>query len=206
MQNDEQELLAAIERLQQLENPNKKIFYVYYDDTGAIKHVRNYFESDALSYIEVSEEDIDFSKFNPDDYCVLNENNHMKLVKLEKIFEKILNIKEVIYEVPKVSTYKPYEITDEDVIIEQNSWNKNFKITLSKKWIDMFGHLKNLRKNITLYVTAEQDPNVLFKILNVPIEKLIDYPVIIKYEDFIDRPCSIYGTKYFEKYIHIHYS
>jgi hypothetical protein len=206
MDDNDQALLEALKRLQELENPNKKIFYIYYDDTGTVKHVRNYLETDVLSYIEIPEGEIDFSKFNPDDYCVSNDNNQMKLVKLEKIFDKIMNVKDIIYEIPKVSRYEPYEITDEDVIVEQNSWNSHFKIMLSKKWIDMFGHLKNLRKNITLYVTAEQDPNILYKILNVPIEKLIDHPVVVKYDDFIDCSCSVYGTKYFEKYIHIHYS
>lgn len=206
--DDNDELMAAIERLRKLENPDKKIFYVYYNPTdGSINHVRNYFENDSSPYIEISEDDIDFSNFNIEDYCVLNDNNQMKLVKIEQslVLDRLVNIKYFAYEIPKILTHTKYEITDKDIIIEQNSWDKEFKISLSKEWIDMFGDSKNLRNDITLYVTAEQDPNILYKILNCSVETLIDHPVIIEYDEFVDCPCSIYGTKYFEKYIHVHY-
>jgi hypothetical protein len=208
MQTDEEiAYLEAVKRLDSLLNPPKIVYYIHYDDDGLIKNVRNYLEThDNLPYIEMDGNSFDFKNFKIQDYAVINENNQMVLTKIEKIFDKILSIKDIVYEIPKISIYQEYEITDEDIIIEQDSWHSEFRIRLSKKWSDTFGHLRNVNRNIVLYVTKEQDPNILYKTLNIPIYKLIGVPSLkISYDDFKDTPCSIYGTRYFEKYLHIHY-
>lgn len=203
MSQDIFELLKEKEQ----ENQKEKKFYVYYDSsTEEIIHFRNYLEEDLYPFIVVSESDIDctLDKFNPSDYRVLNVEKKLKLIKNER---SQFNIKNVIHLIPKVIINNKNQIKNYqyDIIIEQNNKDRVFQLKLSTDTKEKFilqKSLKDLRLNV--YVTAENDPHILYQTLEFKIEDLLKNGYHkIPFDDFNEGKCNLFSNKYFQEYLHV---
>lgn len=196
------------ELLKQKENENKKEkkFYVYYDPvTGEIIHFRNYIENDILPFIEMSEADIHESieNFIPKNYFVLETSDGLKLIKSEKIINQI-DINNIIHQVIKITSENQIEsIQPYDLIIEQDNKNKLFKITASPEIKKRIFAQNLLHLVMYIYVTAEDDPNILYQTLEFKMDDLKYESYIINFDDNINEPCNLFLKKYFQTYLHV---
>ena len=189
---------------QQEEDLRKKpIFYVYYDFASRkVLSIRNYIESlDSMPYVEMTTDEFDFtvSDFNITEYVIIPSEK-----KLKKITDE-LNVLSIItnrvYEIPKVLIYNNELF---DLLIEQNNSTKEFRIKLSDTLRDKFIFQSMSSQKMEIYVTAENDPNILYKTLKFTFGNLVanEYH-LIPFEDFKGDKVNIYALKYFENYLHV---
>ena len=189
---------------QQEEDLRKKpIFYVYYDFASRkVLSIRNYIESlDSMPYVEMTTDEFDFtvSDFNITEYVIIPSEK-----KLKKITDE-LNVLSIItnrvYEIPKVLIYNNELF---DLLIEQNNSTKEFRIKLSDTLRDKFIFQSMSSQKMEIYVTAENDPNILYKTLKFTFGNLVanEYHSI-PFEDFKGDKVNIYALKYFENYLHV---
>ena len=202
----------VFELLKQLEfqNSSEKKFYIYYDpSTGEIIHFRNYFEDDSLPFIEITESEFDspVENFDLKKYLVLKKDDKPELVKSDTIsilLEKMTNIDDLIYQLPKVKS-EEFDLDNEnDLVIEQDNLEKVFRIVLSARMKEKFLRYRSMQQNLNVYVTAENDPNILYKTLEFKMRDLIDNDsYIIEYGDFDGEDCNLFSVKYFQSYLHV---
>ena len=189
---------------QQEEDLRKKpIFYVYYDFASRkVLSIRNYIESlDSMPYVEMTTDEFDFTvpDFNITEYVIIPSEK-----KLKKITDE-LNVLSIItnrvYEIPKVLIYNNELF---DLLIEQNNSTKEFRIKLSDTLRDKFIFQSMSSQKMEIYVTAENDPNILYKTLKFTFGNLVanEYHSI-PFEDFKGDKVNIYALKYFENYLHV---
>lgn len=202
----------VFEFLKQLEAQNKgeKKFYAYYDpSTGEIIHFRNYFEDDSYPFIEVSETEIDtpIEQFDLKSYLVLKKGDKVQLTKIDTISSILgnsTNIDDLIYQIPKVNLNEVNNKEDYDLIIEQDNFEKVFRIRLSEETKEKFLRLNSIQQNFSVYVTAANDPNILYKTLEFKINDLIVKDgYVIKFDDFDGESCNLFSIKYFQNYLHV---
>jgi hypothetical protein len=190
-----------------LEKPK---FYVHYDPkTNNIISFRNYLDTtDSSPYFELSKEDLDVdpSKFEMSSYKVKTENGKFKLEKIVVPTIQITKIDEFIYEIPKLvlDTKITGDEYSYDLLIEQNNFSKKFKIRLSKLLREKFSLQNRDTHVLCLYVTAVNDPNILYKTLKCTMGDLITNEFYtLAFDDFQGDQVNIYGLKYFEEYLHV---
>lgn len=198
------------ELLRKQEEAIKKppVFYIHYDNTTKrIVSLRNYLDdSDIHPYFELTQEDFDFSspEFNIANYMVDTSEKKLKKLGLDVI--EVCTIDTFIYEIPKIETLKriTYEDHPFDLLIEQNNPLREFKIKLSKNLRESLA-LKNIfSQEMFVYVTAINDPNILYKTLKFTFGDVIynEY-FTIPFEDFDGYKSNVYAFRYFEKYLHV---
>lgn len=198
------------EILRQQEDALKKkpVFYVHYDPVTFLGvNLRNYLdENDTLPYIEITEKDFDLA--NPS-FTISNYRIHIKDKKLEKIEEKIIPISKIadfIYEIPKIVskerlTYKDYPF---DLQIEQNNSLREFRIKLSRALKEKFALQGKSNQIMSVYVTALNDPNILYKTLKFTFGELMQHEYYtLPFDDFNGDMANVYALKYFQDYIHV---
>lgn len=188
----------------------KPTFYVHYDPiTKNISSLRNYLdETDPFPHVELKEEDFDgsLSKLDITKYRIVLENGKNKLEKIVIHEAAITKINDFIYQIPKVVS--DVRITADtqyfDLLIEQNNPLKEFRIKLSKMLREKFSLQSKDSQVIYLYVTAVNDPNILYKTLKCTIGQLIanEY-YTLNFDDFQGDDVNIFGLKYFEEYLHV---
>lgn len=201
----------VFEILRQLElyNSNEKKFYVYYDpSTGEIIHFRNYFEDDPHPFIEVLESELDtpIEQFDLKKYFVSKKGDKAELSRIDTIaaLENINNIDSLIYQLPKVDLKDFNNQEETDLIVEQDNIKEIFRIIFSKATKERFLRYRSMQQELNIYVTAESDPNILYKTLKFKISDLIDNDsFVINFEDFSGENCNLFSVKYFESYIHV---
>lgn len=194
----------------ELENQKEKKFYIYYDPrTGDIVHFRNYIENDSYPFIEVAESEFENSiaEIDINEYFITNKDNKAKLVKrIDKEFEK-LNVDALVYQIPKIAVEnrrqaKQYSF---DILIEQNNKDKCFYLRISSEVHEKFSSQRNLTSLVfNFYVTAENDPNILYQTLEFKMSDLISNEYYtIEFDGFIEEKCNIFTRKYFQTYLHV---
>lgn len=199
----------ALELLKQLLSPSEPImFYFHYDpSTGNIINLRNYLEVDEYPYLKFPCTDFD-GEIYINDYQVINQDGNKCLVKKNKSIETITKIDDIVHQISKKTADPNIKISQVnynfDVLIEQDNNKKEFRIRLSGALKDQYHKDLNSKKSLIFYVTAENDPNILYKTLDIPLNKLLQYHYYtIPYDDFIDISCNIFSTRYFQNYLHL---
>jgi hypothetical protein len=193
----------------------KKLIHVFYDpEHGNIKVISGESNESTLPYISLSQDEIntiiDGTKpmheykvvFSPDEKDFI-------LIHVDEEEEVLQSIHDVIYQYPfKIDTSKPLEIdptNDITVIQDYNDscWkfyiNGNLASKLSKKKM----YFDNIHE---LYVTEANDPNILYKIMRLPLKDLItNFYYIIPFDDidYNEVKISIFSRKLFSKYQYI---
>ena len=120
--------------------------------------------------------------------------------------QKIRSLSKLIYdEIYQIEKYYVRnDVLGYDILIEQNNKSKEFKIKLSDELRIRLEYADNLSKKMILYVTAENDPNILYKTIDISILYLIDNIFkIIDFDDYDGTPCNIFTRKIFENYKHL---
>ena len=199
------------ELLKQKEQENKaeKKFYIYYEpSTGEVVHLRNYLEQDSHPFITITESDLEESieNFKPKDYLVLENKKKMKLIKADTITIDQFNIDDLIYQIPKITVENRNQIKKHyyDIAIEQNNKDRVFRLKFSSETKEKFLPQQNLRQlSLSIYVTAESDPHILYQILEFKIRDLLDNQYYtINFDDFNGEKCNLFSRKYFQTYLH----
>lgn len=182
------------------------VYYVHYDiSTRRILSFRNYLEkNDENPFLKITEKDIEIpiEEFEISNYLVMTKEKKTFLEKIKK--EEAVNfglIDDIIFQIPKIE--KVLENEPYDLLIEQNNDKGAFFIKLSNDISEKYKFLK-VDKEMYMYVTAPDDPNILYKTLKFNISDLVntDYHKI-KFEDFLGQKSNIYSLKYFQDYLHV---
>lgn len=192
----------------ELESKQEKKYYVYYNSsTGEIIHFRNYLEQDSNPFIVVSSSEIDdVQNFKLKDFLVIEKNKKMRMVNIDSARIDPFNIYDLIYQVPKIVIDSRTKIKDYryDIAIEQNNEDRVFRLKISSEVKENFLLQPNLRQLIlNIYVTAENDPHILYQTLEFRLQDLLDHQYhTIEYDDFNGETCNLFSKKYFQTYLH----
>lgn len=183
----------------------EKFYYVYYNPiTGEITSFRNEIVEDTFPFIEIKSSDIDVSieEFNMIDYRVWKKDNNLTLIRKPASIEFLSDDSQLIYRVPRQEENK--HVSDNpDMVIEQDNDHKLFRICLSESVIEKFQGLELVNQNMSVYVTEEGDPNILYETLTFNISEIISSgSKEIPFGSFSGGVCNIFLTKYFESYLH----
>lgn len=200
----------VFELLRQQEEAIKKkpVFYIHYDPVTMLGvNLRNYLDAkDPLPYVEFKENDFDFSdpSFSICNYRIIIDEK--KLVKIEEKIIPISKIADFIYEIPKVISKERITYADRpfDLLIEQNNPLGEFRIKLSKPLKEKFALQGKNNQSMHVYVTALNDPNILYKTLKFTFGELIQHEYYtLPFEDFNGDMANVYALKYFQEYVHV---
>lgn len=196
-------------RLREEQNKLEKKYYVYYEpSTGEIIHFRNCLENDSYPYIEILESELDIPplEFESRNYFVSQKNKKLELVKKNDAAETQFNIDNVVYQIPKVIAKARNQLKKNpyDLLIEQNNKDRVFRLKFSSEMKKMYYDRENLLQlKLHIYVTAEDDPNILYQILEFKMYDLITNAYYtIPFEDFNGEKCNLFSKKYFHLYLH----
>jgi hypothetical protein len=193
----------VFEILRRLESgiQDSSIRYVYYSEsTGNVLAIRNYIESgDELPYIEVDESELEKDR-NLTDYKVIERQGQFILIKLDIEWPKF-NVNDDIHKIEKINQIDE----DYDLLIRQDNYDKKFCFIISNELIEKLSRLRSNEREIVAYVTAENDPNILYLTVRFKANKLIeDKKIYIDFSGYDgDIPCSIYTKRIFENYKHL---
>lgn len=193
-------------RLLEIEANSIKKYYFYYDPaTMFIVHVRNYLEQDQYPYVEITEDRLPFKvgEINIGDLMILDQGGEYTIISKPSVKERYIvkTIDSIIFKVSKITakSLDEVDVKNYDLLIEQDDNRKEFRIRLTSKNFKIKEDFKML-----VYVTAENDPNILYKSLYIDFNKLLDYTwYTVVYDDFKGSHCSVFFTKYLENYLHV---
>jgi hypothetical protein len=206
----DQDDLDALELLKQLLNPTPNIeFYFHYDTlTGRVMSIRNYFESDdTYPYIKVSQSDYD-PDISMNDYRIIDKDGKKTLVKNLNLIDNIPKIDDTIYQIRKQLASPEVKISQRnyqfDLLIEQDNDKKEFRIRVSGEIKDQYHQVLTTNRKLVCYVTAENDPNILYRTLDIPMGHLLNYNYYtIPYGEYDGTPCNIFAFRFFQNYLHL---
>lgn len=202
-----EEIIKFLNEQEKALKQKPKFFLHYNPETLRIVNFRNYLESkDELPYIELTEEQlgVPLKNFDVIDYFVSPDKK-----KIEKIVDEgvtVSKIDDLIYEIPKVVSDKRLTYKDKqfDLMIEQNNTLREFKIKLSKPIKERFRFQARSAQEMSVYVTAMNDPNILYKTLKFTFSNIIENEYFtITFGDFGGQEVNIYASKYFDNYLHV---
>lgn len=203
-----QDIFELLKQKEQEIKAEKK-FYVYYEpSTGEVVHLRNYLEQDQQPFITITESDLEepIENFKSSDYLVLENKKKMKLVKIDTVTADQFNVDDLIYQIPKVFVENRNQIRKHhyDIVIEQNNKDKVFRLKFSPEIKEKFSLQQNLKQmSLSIYVTAESDPHILYQILEFRMQDLLDNQYYtINFDDFNGETCNLFSRKYFQTYLH----
>jgi hypothetical protein len=189
-------------------NAEPKYFFYYDPITLDIIYLKNYFEEDAnYPHIELLQSEIiDIAVPGINDFSVVEIDGEKQIVQKKKTV-KIDTIEDIIYQIPKINSDPNIKISQAnyifDLLIEQDNSKKEFRIRLSSVIKDQYDR-KSLNQDMSFYVTAENDPNILYKTLIVHINELLkNHYYTIPYNDFEGTDCNIFSRRYFQQYLHM---
>jgi hypothetical protein len=196
--------MDPFEELKFYENNQETPLFVHYNKkTGSIIHVRNYLEYDKHPFIQVTQTQVldDVTKYHVD-----ITSSPPTLLKVADITDSFSTNIESISKYEKITTNKKVTQRDYkfDLLIEQDDIAQQFRIRLSTKLKKQFGKLHDFNETIKVYVTEENDPNILHQTLKFNIKNLINATsFIIAYNNFNGGDCSLYGYEHFATNLHI---
>ena len=177
-------------------------YYVYYDPhTGSVLHIRNYEEIDLYPHIVVLSSELPEKNRNLSDFLVLEKNGEFKLTN-KKIDLIKFDIDQDIHMIEKI---KDANSPTFDILIKQDNQEKKFYFIMSDVLVSRLENLWKREKDIIMYVTAENDPNILYSTIRFDAFRLIKYSAtVIDFDDGYDgaTPCTIFTRKLFQNYKH----
>lgn len=179
-------------------------FYVCFDiETGVIQKLINY-EDDSLHKIEVDRDTyVDFikGKRKPSLHLVLPDSDG----KTYKLVAKGLDVLDFDVDLSIHKISKSLDDESVDVFkISQDIKESVWIVSISKDLRDFIGQANYYKDKLQLmYVTNENDPNILLDTLMIPIGDLLKNDQIeIKKESATFQNCSLYCGKIFKNYHH----
>lgn len=195
-------------RKQEEEIRKKPVYYIHYDKTTRrIISLKNYFdETDTYPHLKFTSEEFDFSSpnFNIVNYIVDPVEKSIKKIDDELI--QVENIDTFIYQIPKLISPKRLTYADNpfDLLIEQNNLVKEFRIKLAKNLKEKFFAQNMVAQDMFVYITAENDPNILYKTLRFTLGDIIynEY-YTLPFDDFNGNSANVYAIRYFQNYLHV---
>jgi len=125
-------------------------------------------------------------------------------------FDRNLENNDIFLSYNKLFMYKNKNLSAEDidVLIVKNLKKQSWQIIVSdhiKKNTQQF-HKTDLSRMLSLSVTEYNDPNILYRALNVKLNDLLSSPSIeipFKYEwEKVDKNVSIFVEKFFDSYLY----
>ena len=189
-------------------NAEPKYFFYYDSITLDIIYIKSHFEEDdKYHYIELLQSEVvDIAVPSVNDFSIVEVDGKKQVVQKQKTI-KIDTIEDIIYQIPKTDADPTIKISQAnyifDLLIEQDNSKKEFRIRLSSAIKDQYDR-KSLNQDMSFYVTAENDPNILYKTLKVHINELLkNHYYTIPYNDFEDTDCNIFSRRYFQQYLHM---
>lgn len=199
---------------EKISTTNNNVFVFYDSESGDLKGISNQSNELSFPYISLNVDEInsiiDGTRpiyeykvvFSPDDKDFI-------LIHFNDEEEVLHSINDIIYQYPfKIDTSKPLELdptVDITVIqdYEDTCWkfyiNSNLANSLAKKKL----YFDNVHE---LYITALNDPNILYKTMRLPLKDLItNFHYILPFDDidYNELNISIYSRKLFSKYQYI---
>jgi hypothetical protein len=194
-------------RLKELEEGNSNnSLYVYYDPSnGKVIHIRNYEEIDVFPHIKIPLKEIDEKDRDIINYRVIEKQGQFKLLRLSDVEIKF-NVNNDIHMIKKISTKDFEENPDFDILVKQERHSQKFQIFLSTELaIKLSNTWDSNQRNIVMYITAENDPNILYSTLKFKLNDLVTTkPMVIKLKNYNSLlPCNIVTRKIFDNYKHL---
>ena len=204
----DQETKIALEILEKLSaTPPMITYYFHYDPSnGNIKSISPSLETNEYPYIEVSQNEVDATIEYITEYQIIEKDSKPTLVKKE--IHNISNVDDNIHQITKRLADPDKKISQVnyqfDMLIEQDNSKKEFRIRVSGSIKDQYRESLYSKQRFLCYVTAENDPNILYKTLDIPLAKLLQYHYYtISYDDYDGTPCNIFSMRYFYNYLHL---
>lgn len=205
---EEQLLLSQIKK-------DDSFRYVFYNaEDGAVISVSNEINNFILPYVTVTYDDVkdilEGKEFQVNYKVVFSpDEKDFVLIKKDQEEELLETIHDVIFQVPySVDTSNPivYDTMNDLTFIQDYSdtcWKIYINGTLASSLKQ-----KNIYfdKKYEIYVTAKNDPNILYKTIDLPLRDLIEnFYYILPFDDieYKETPISLYCKKLFTKYQHI---
>jgi len=194
--------------------PNNDQFVFYDPNTGDLKGFSNSNTELDLPFITLNIEEINqiIDGTRPIyEYKVIFSPNEKEFVLIHVNDEEdvLQSINDIIYQIPfKIDTSVPLEFDSaNDITIVQDYIDTCWKIYINGDLANTLAKRKLYFDNIyELYVTALNDPNVLYKTMTVPLKELItNFYYIIPFDDldYNEAKISIYSRRLFNKYQYI---
>jgi len=189
--------------------------YIYYDpENGGIKAISNLSNELNYPFITVSEDDVNnIIKSNKPifEYKVIfsPDAKEFVLVHITEEEDVLESINDIIYQYPfKIDISMPLEIDpNNDITAVQDYQDTCWKFFINPKLASGLQKRKLYFDNThELYITASNDPNILYKTLRVPLKDLItNYSYVLPFDDldYNETKISIYSRKLFSRYQYI---
>ena len=179
--------------------------FIYYEAaTGNIIKISNRSEDTDYSILEIDSKSV-LDIFTGDKKLSQFRVEYDLTLKCKSLVEicdsaDILSLTDRFFKIPK-KTEGNFDIT-----IVQNFKNKEWKITIDNSLLHMIHTEVFNHKKILLSITSENDPNIVYRTLNVDLNELLtaqslSYPFQYESEKHYNN-VSIYTPKYFNTYSH----
>jgi len=208
---DENALKEYEAKAKQIDNTQ----YIYYDpDNGNLKGISNQSNELNLPYITLNLEEINsiITGTKPiHEYKVVfsPDAKEFVLIHVEEEEDTLESINDIIYQYPfKIDTSIPLEFDiNNDITIVQDYTDTCWKFYMHGDLARSLQKKKLYFDNVhELYVTALNDPNILYKTMRVPLKELVtNYFYILPFDDidYNETKISIYSRKLFSRYQYI---
>lgn len=201
------EQLRQMIALQNIDQPR----YFYYDlPTGEVKSIKNYIDPDEkFPYLTKLSSELDTKiELNTSNFLVVERDNKLELIENINRLGQIEMIDDIIYRLPKRNSDPNIKISQAnytyDLMIEQDDQKKEFRLRVSGNIKDQYQNRIDSKQRMIFYVTAENDPNILYKTLDIAIVDLLKHHYYtIAYGDFESGTCNIFSRRFFHNYIHM---
>lgn len=189
--------------------------YIFYDpNSGDLRGISNSSSELNLPYIVLNIDELNqiVNGSKPlHEYKVIFSPNEKEFVLIHVSEEEdvLHSISDVIYQYPfKIDTSIPLEFDkSNDITVIQDYNDTCWKFYINDELANVLAKKKLYFDNThELYVTALNDPNILYKTLELPLKELItNYHFIIPFDelDYKETKISIYSRKLFNKYQYI---
>jgi hypothetical protein len=192
----------VFDELEKLMNPEVPDYYVYYNPlNGTIVGIHRSYQGDEFPYIHSKNISIDVNEI---DYIVIDQDGIKRIVKKQQVY----NSSDVFTSIPVTFASKDVIISEAnytfDILFDQNNFEETLTIRLSGALRDQYQNNLNLKRKFGFYITADNDPNILYRSIIVSLSDLINntfYKIDLKNID--DEIYSIFLKKYFTNYIHV---
>jgi hypothetical protein len=205
----DEDIFETLRKLEEsIKNPSFN-YYIYYDsENGKVMHIRNYKdESDPLPMLVIRNDEFDRNSISIHSHSVIEVDGKKTLKKIVNLY-KTPPVDDFIHLIPKKEIKPKVKISEKtfefDLLIEQDNIKKEFRVRLSKELRDQASVEVGNDRKLMIFVTATNDPNILYKTLEVPMQSLVqDNYYSIKFDDYDGESSNIYSIRYFKQYLHL---
>jgi hypothetical protein len=142
------------------------------------------------------------------DFLIVEKDDKMELVKKQDSLIDIITVDDIIHQMFRIPHDPDIKISQAnysfDLLIEQDNIKQEFRIRVSDIIKSRYNISAASGQEMKFFVTAENDPNILYQTVGVLVTDLLKYKfVTFSYEEFEGIPCNIFSKRYFQNYIHI---